>query len=113
MPKLSKSEFGATFDDEVRLASEDYSPCLDFWEYVDALSDNERDGLNHHYAADYIFVNDVRHIEHIMLRTDTPKHYLTIILIEDEKRILGHHVFHADFDAPDWLLDRNPAGSQH
>lgn len=101
MPKLTKSEFEATFDDNVEQAGDDYRTCLDFWDYVDALSMEQRDGFECIPVVDYIFLNDANQIEHLMLRTDSPEHYLNIVLDKAEEQIPGRHLFHADFEAPD------------
>ncbi|HBR92743.1 MAG TPA: hypothetical protein DEA90_01085 [Opitutae bacterium] len=110
MPKLTESEFDATFDDNIEQAGDDYNPCVDFWDYVDALSYEARDGIQHEYVADYIFYNEVRQIEQIMLRTDRPPDLLVIVLDMSRKRVIGHYLWDVDFEASDWLLDLNPAG---
>jgi hypothetical protein len=101
MSRLTQTEFEATFDDDVEVADEDYNPCLDFWDYVDALSEEDRDGFQHQFTVEFLFYNPVRMIEHVMLRTDTEHVYIVLVLDMQQKAVLGHHNFYCDPNMPE------------
>ena len=108
MARLDQYEFELTMDDDIKLAGEKDAPCLDFWPYVDGLDDEAVDGLTHQFIVDYFFRNSVRGLEHIMLRTDMPHSYLTVVIETNEREIVGHHVFDVDLDLPIHILQFYP-----
>lgn len=94
MNRLTTAEFEATFDENVELAAEGYNPCLDFWDYSDALDEEATDGLQHQHTGDFIFYNQVRMIEHVMLRTNVAHAYIVIVLDMKAEAIVGHYNFY-------------------
>ncbi|WPJ94383.1 hypothetical protein SH580_13165 [Coraliomargarita algicola] len=109
MARLNQDEFELTMDDDIKLASDESDgPCLDFWPYVDGLDYEAVDGVADQFSVDYFFKNSVRGLEHVMIRTDLPHTYLTVVIDTNEQKIVGHHVFEANPNLPVHILQFYP-----
>jgi len=90
--QLTETEFRNTFGNKMTNVTETAEPIVDIWSYVEELA---KENIVNNYVyenklVETVYRNDISTFDHILLPTNDPNIFITLVVDLTNEVILGH-----------------------
>ena len=90
---LTESEFQATFASPMREVSSAVDATVDIWPYVAAIPRRDLQGFEIVVGSvDHVYRADDDAYDHVLVPSETPNVFLTVVVDLKHCKVLGHHL---------------------